>query len=281
MQPPLKAIVQEMRSLDPFPDVAARVLEISGRDNVQPKDLIDVVQVDAALTGKVLKLCNSAYYGFQREVASLEEAGNMLGVRTLVNLVLTSSANRYFRNYGGASQKLQRQLWKQSVTHAIAARLIAERCDLGDKERAYTAGLLQNIGSLVLERFYRESEPYVRAVAAQGFAMIDAEKYSLGLHHAELGARLMTRWELPEVLTDSVRFHHTPELARIDPVLTATVHLAETIAAARLAGDDHDGLVYEVSGAALELTGLDPADFEGIEVGLLEELDKAQDLLEI
>ena len=159
--------------------------------------------------------------------------------------------------------------------------MIAERCDLGDKERAYTAGLLQNIGSLVLERFYRESEPYVRAVAAQGFAMIDAEKYSLGLHHAELGARLMTRWELPEVLTDSVRFHHTPELARIDPVLTATVHLAETIAAARLAGDDHDGLVYEVSGAALELTGLDPADFEGIEVGLLEELDKAQDLLEI
>ena len=281
MQPPLKAILKEIRSLDPFPDVAARVLEIAGRDEVQPADLIEVVQIDAALTGKVLKLCNSAFYGFQREVASLEEAGNMLGVRTLVNLVLTSSANRYFRNYGGASPELQARLWKKSVTHAIAARLIAERCGHVDKERAYTAGLLQNIGSLVLERFYKESEQYLEAVTAQGFALIEAEKYTLGLHHAELGARLMTSWELPEVLTDSVRFHHAPEQARIDPVLTATVHLAETIAAARIDDDDEGRLAYEVSAAALELTGLEAADFEGIEIDLLLELDKASDLLKI
>ena len=281
MQPPLKEIVQEIRSLDPFPDVATRVLSISGREQVVPSELIAVIQVDPALTAKVLKLCNSAYYGFQREIASLEEAGNLLGVRTLVNLVLTSSANRYFKNYGGATVQSQKALWRHSVTHAVAARLIAETNKQVDKERAYTAGLLQNLGSLVLDRFFREGEAYVSAVVAQGFPLIEAEKYALGLHHAELGARLMTRWDLPEVLTDTIRFHHAPEQASVDPVLAATIHLAETLAAARLAGDPANGLAYEVSAAALELTGMDPSDFERIDAELVEQLEKANDLLEL
>jgi HD-like signal output (HDOD) protein len=281
MQPPLKAIVQEIRSLDPFPDVASRVLEISGHDQVIPSELIAVIQIDPGLTAKVLKLCNSAYYGFQREIATLDEAGNLLGVRTLVNLVLTSSANRYFKNYGSATVKTQKELWTRSVTHAVAARLIAEHNHVVDKERAYTAGLLQNIGSLVLDRFFQEGQAHVSAVVAKGFSLIEAEKYALGLHHAELGARLMTRWELPEVLTDTVRFHHAPEKSNIDPALTATIHLAETMTAARMAGDSPSGLAYEVSEAALELTGMDPSDFEAIDLDMKEEMEKARDLLEI
>ncbi len=279
MQPPLKKIVQEIRSLDPFPQVATRVLELSAQEQVVPNELIAVIQVDPALTGKVLKLCNSAYYGFQREIASLEEAGNLLGTRTLVNLVLTTSAGRYFRNYGSASPASQKSLWKKSVTHAVAARLIAEANGRVEKERAYTAGLLQNLGSLVLDRFFQEGQAYVAAIAAQGFTLIEAEKYALGLHHAELGARLMTRWELPTVLTDTVRFHHAPEQATVDPVLTATVHLAETLAAARLAGDDMQTLSYEVSAAALELSGMRASDFEEIGVDLASQLEKAHELL--
>ena len=133
MQGTLKDIVSEIRSLEPFPGVALKVLELSGQKDVVPNELISIIQTDAGLTGKVLKLCNSAYYGFQREIASLQEAGNLLGVQTLVNLVLTSSTNRYFRDYGGAEDDASERLWRNSVATAIAARMIASRDDKVDE----------------------------------------------------------------------------------------------------------------------------------------------------
>ena len=282
MQPPLKEIVSEIKSLEPFPDVAARVLELAAKEDVVPEELIEVIQMDPGLMAKVLKLCNSAYYGFQREIASLRDAGNLLGVSTLVNLVLTSSANKYFRNYGRTTPQSQRDLWSQSVTNAIAARRIAERNERSDPERAYTAGLLQNIGNLVLERFYQASLDRVAAVAQAGYSLIEAEKHALGLHHAEIGARLASRWSLPELLADTIRFHHAPELATVDPMLTATVHLAETLAAVRVAADDAEPeLSYEVSESALEMTGMDPGDFEGVEDAVARDLEAARELFEI
>ena len=93
MNLPLKDIVQDLRSLEPFPSVATRVLELASDEEVVPSELIEIIQLDPGLTAKVLRLCNSALYGFQREISTLQEAGNLLGVRALVNLVLTSSAN--------------------------------------------------------------------------------------------------------------------------------------------------------------------------------------------
>ena len=90
----LRSLVTDMRSIAPFPHVASTVLSLAAKPGVVPEQLIEVIQTDPGLTGKVLKLCNSAYYGFQREIASLEEAGNMVGVRTLTNLVLTSCSGR-------------------------------------------------------------------------------------------------------------------------------------------------------------------------------------------
>ena len=192
MHIPLKDLMFEMRSLEPFPGVATRVLELAARNDVVPSELIELVQTDPGITSKVLKLCNSAYYGFQREIASLHEAGNLLGVTTLVNLVLTSSAGKYFKS-GGAPGGATEKRWEQCVANAIGARIIAARHGKVDPERAYTAGLLENIGHLVLDRFLDSSMATIQAVAVSGTDLIDAEKKVLGMHHAEIGARLTTR----------------------------------------------------------------------------------------
>jgi HD-like signal output (HDOD) protein len=96
----------------------------------------------------------------------------------------------------------------------------------------------------------------------------------LGIHHAEVGARLATKWELPESLTDTIRFHHDPAGATVDPQLTSTVHLAETM----LGVHGEEDLNYEVCQAAFELTGLGPDDFERLGMQLEAELTKAQAL---
>ncbi|MDB4538595.1 HDOD domain-containing protein, partial [bacterium] len=229
MHVPLKDLMFEMRSLEPFPGVAARVLEVAGQEEVVPSELIELVQTDPGITSKVLKLCNSAYYGFQREIASLHEAGNLLGVTTLVNLVLTSSASKYFRDYGSAKDRSMENRWEQCVSNAIGARLKARRHMKVDPDRAYTAGLLENIGHLVLDRFLDEAIDEIRGMALSGTDLIEAERQVLGLHHAEIGARLTARWSLPEVLVEVIRHHHEPELAGSDAALAATIHLAEIL----------------------------------------------------
>jgi putative nucleotidyltransferase with HDIG domain len=286
MQTPLKDIVFEMRSLEPFPGVAARVLELAGQPDVVPGDVIQLVQTDAGITSKVLKLCNSAYFGFQRDIASMHEAGNRLGLTTLVNLVLTSSAGKYFRDYGGASADSLARLWRRSVATAISARLVAKKHRRTDPEQAYTAGLLENIGSMVLERHMGDARVAIRAVAKSGCTVIEAEKRTLGLHHAEIGARLCTKWGLPEVLINSIRHHHAPEGAGRDTLLAATAHLAEHLTDTTFAvdsppapGEDPE-LTYDLSPAALQMTNLREADLAPLQDQLRAELERAKDFLD-
>lgn len=280
MHIPLKDLMFEMRSLEPFPGVAARVLELSAKDDVVPSELIDLVQTDPGITSKVLKLCNSAYYGFQREIASLHEAGNLLGVSTLVNLVLTSSAGKYFRDYGGAGEGAMERRWEECVANAIGARILASKHGKVDPERAYTAGLLENIGHLVLDRFVDSSAEAIRAVALSGADLIDAEKKVLGMHHAEIGARLSTRWSLPDVLVDVIRHHHHPDQAANDKELAATIHLAEILTqeVSREMGDFQE-LLYEVNEAACQLTGLTRDDLAELVPVLRSEMEKARDFV--
>jgi HD-like signal output (HDOD) protein len=121
----LDEILKEIKSLEPLPQVAARVLDLGAREEISPCDLIAVIETDAAMTARVLKLSNSAYYGFRREIASLSEAGNLLGTSALVNLVLTSCAARYFRQTGTTDPRVMQRMWEESVSNALAASLLA------------------------------------------------------------------------------------------------------------------------------------------------------------
>lgn len=276
-----RGILQEIRSLEPFPEVALRVLQVSSRDDVVASDLVDVIQTDPGLTGKVLKLCNSAYYSFQREIATLTEAGNALGTATLVNLVLTSCSSRYFRDYGLATGKEQAGQWERSVANALAARVLASLRHEVDIERAYTAGLLQNIGSLVLERFLRDEQQAVRAELEHGAPLIEAERAVFGLSHAELGARLAARWNFPEILIDSIRHHHQPDQARVDPRLVEVMHVAESLCWAIGCGEGIDEVSYGVQASVVERLGMNAESLAGLKLLLGNEIRRAQDLVGI
>jgi HD-like signal output (HDOD) protein len=281
MDRPFQEIVRQLRTLEPFPQTALRVLELSSAEDSAPGDLVEVIQSDPALTGKVLRLCNSAYYGFRREIASLREAGNALGTKTVVNLVLTSCTNRYFRNYGGAAASSHDRLWRNCITNAISSRMLAQSNGSVDVERAYTAGLLQNVGNLVLDRFLADARDQVLEQVSQGRTALDAERVVLGLTHAEIGARLLTHWGLPEVLVDTVRFHHAPHEANVDRVLAGTIHLAETLTWAVGAADGLEEVPYEVCTAALDLTRTTRKKLSELPERLRAELSRAKLLLEV
>jgi HD-like signal output (HDOD) protein len=271
----LNDVLEEIKSIEPLPQVALRVVQLAGEEDVIPRELVAVIQTDAGITAKVLRLCNSAHFGFRREIGSLPEAGNMLGVSTLVNLVLTSCASRYFR--GGPQNGARR--WRESVSNAIAASMVAGWTDGVDRSRAYTSGLLMNVGHTVLDRFEPESAGALQAAMEAGAGRLEAEREVVGIDHAQIGARLAERWDLPEPLVDTIRHHHDPLASEIDARMTSVAHLGEMVTSALDMGEGLEQLAYDLKGSALGVCGLDRDGFDAIETQLRAELEKAQELI--
>lgn len=278
----LADLLEDIKSIEPLPQVATRVMQLSGREDVVPRDLVDLIQTDPGVTAKVLKLCNSALYGFQREIASLPEAGNLLGVQTLVNLVLTSCTGRYLRDYGYSDPEAAMRLWEQSIATAFGASALSARTKRSERNRAYTAGLLENIGHVVLMRFVPERREEMQRALDSGLELIEAEKLVYGMNHAELGARLARKWDFPDVLIDAIRTHHNPEAAYIDPDLASLCHVAEMATHTFHFGEIAGALPqYRMHDVALARLGLDRDGFLALEEPLREELAKAKSILEI
>ena len=283
MPRPIQEILKDVQSLEPLPAVGLKVLELADKPDLVPGELTELIQTDSALTAKVLKLANSALYGCTREIASIHEAGTRLGTRVLTNLVITGCAARHFRNYGGQEAGDVRRAWERSVANAISASLLASISGAVEKHRAYTAGLLQDIGQLVLERHFKREHASIAAEIAAGADLIAAEKSVFGLSHADIGARLASRWNLPEVLVDTILCHHEPERARCDPLLASFVHLGSQVVQASSAVDGGpDGArEYALHDSALQASGFDAIALASVEERLIQELGRAQDLLQL
>lgn len=278
--PAAASIVDSIKSLEPLPEVGMKVLELSVQEDLVPRELIAVIQTDAGITAKVLKLCNSALFGFQREIGSIVEAGNLLGTGALVNLVMTSCTGRYFRDYGAGAETARRR-WESSVSNALAASIIAGWVADVDKSRAYTAGLLENVGHLVVDRFMPEFGDAIQGEMDQGSARLDAEASVLGMSHAEIGGRLAEKWGFPEFLVDAIRNHHTPDRSAVDPKLASVGHLGEAVTSKLEMGEGLEVLAYELKGAALGICGLDQRHFAKLEEAVEQEMQKAREIADI
>ena len=171
----LDPILSGVHALKPLPAVCTRVMQLAGEENIVPGELVAVIQTDAGITAKVLRLCNSAYYGFARQVDSLDEAGNRLGVNTLVNLVLTACSGNYFKSLGNADEAHAKQHWERSISNALAASLLAKIQDDVNPSSAYTVGLLQDIGEIIIDRFAPEEGALIRKEVLHGRNRIEAE----------------------------------------------------------------------------------------------------------
>lgn len=285
MAKPLHRIVSGIRNLEPWPAVVTAVLDLAGDENAVPGDIVQLLSTDVALTTRVLQLCNSAFYGFQREITSIAEAVNMLGVAKLVNLVLTSSVGRYFR---AGEQGRGEDLWEHSLRCAVAGGVLARAHGEVDPAAAYTTSLLANMGFLVVQRALVEYEPVIERGVARGLGRLDAERRVLGLDHAQIGARLARWCRLPELLVDAIAHHHAPEDARIDPVLTAVTSLSEGFVELVFQAEEGDGedpadevgrpLRYPIRASALELTGFDLEHLAELEGPLRAEIARTQEL---
>jgi HD-like signal output (HDOD) protein len=202
-----RAEVIARKNLPTIPTVLAKILQLVDRESASGKELVDVIEHDQALTGKMLRLANSAFFGQSRRVATIPRAVVLLGFSTVRNLAL--GVKVWDSLSTGIARPRLEELWGHAVAVAVATKVLSARLRAGDPDEGFTAGLLHDVGRLVLAMKFREH--YWDAVDAAGEDVSpDAvETNAFGIDHAEVGGWLLEAWSLPAAIVDAVRVHHT------------------------------------------------------------------------
>ena len=229
--PPARPDVQQaIESIRPIPQVALKVLRII-KDGSYPIDkLAEEVKKDQVISARTLQLCNSAMFTKRRDVVSLDHALVFLGQELFIRLVISAAVQSYYSQSGNGYSLCKGGLYHHAIGTAMIAEKIAGMTNKAIPGVAYTAGLLHDIGKVVLDQYIAGVYPMLyREFQDRQSEIIEVETRVLGMDHTRAGELLARKWSLPAPLTDAIRFHHRPEESRNNNPLTTIVYLADLL----------------------------------------------------
>ena len=222
--------IQKAHHLVPAPHVLPQLLPLLNSIEVDNGKIVEIISYDTSLTGTVLRICNSAYYSRGTQIDNLLQAVTRLGMREVYRIVVavTSAASLSAGQKGYGVEAAD--LWKHSVTTAVGAQLVAREAG-EDENVAFTAAILHDVGKIILATAMEDLYEKFTQEANSGHSLVEIEEKLLGCNHAEVGARLLERWKLPEHLVAGVRYHHKPAATSdAHQRLAACVYLGNFIA---------------------------------------------------
>ncbi len=215
--------VDELHSL---PQVAISILNLTRDVDYDVREVVACLENDPALAAKILRTINSSRYGLRREVTNLRQAVALLGQRALRLVAMTFSLVDGLSR--GAAGQLCQDYWRRSISMATLGSRIAKRSGQIDHNDAYSAGLLADLGVLVFAQVKQDEYVQLAQSVPHGVGLIQLEREQYGFSHAELGARLLSRWGFPETLVESARLHHDEEVD--ESLLPLTTHTGSLMA---------------------------------------------------
>ncbi len=249
--------VERLRDLPTLPNVIERIVDALDRPDVDLGWVAGLIETDQVLTAQLLRLANSAFYGLSGQIGTVSQALTVLGTTVSRGLVFSTSVLDLHIDLAG--------FWEHSIGTAVAAGAIAKHLGLQRPEEVSGAGLLHDLGKVVL---YKQAPEAFAAVLARArderIPFRDAERALLGVDHAEVASWLLTRWRFPVRVVEPVVHHHHPEMSRAVPVETAVVHVANTVVRAYGYGFGGDRRVPPIAPAAWRRLGLAPSDLDRI-----------------
>jgi putative nucleotidyltransferase with HDIG domain len=260
-------LVAKVKNLPPISQAALQLVNLLDEPAVSNEDVVQVLKYDNVLTAKLLRACNSPYFGLEDPVSSVDQAVLILGHHQILHIVLTLA-------FGGAMAVPlvgyaveSNELWRHSLTTATAAEyVVSNGIEINvDPHVAFTVGLLHDIGKLVLGQVLTpENQTNIRAlIADKKNSRWEAEKLVLGTDHAEVGGALLQAWNLPPEIIEGVANHHQP-VVDPKPTLSAVAHFANCIAHRLGAAPGLEAYAVFVDLNVAEAFSLTPARIEGI-----------------
>lgn len=270
-------LLSRIDDLPPLPAVAARVMGMADDDRTSAMDMAQVLSTDQALTAKLIRVSNSAYYGFARRVSTVREAVVMLGFKQVRQVAVGASLINAFKTNRRANDPFDLDLfWGHSVAVAVAAEALAKKTHSAKPEDAFTAGILHDIGRLVIRQTMPEEFAEALLIARSGEMDLGAaELQTTGYSHVEVGRALGELWKFPMHLIDAVRCHHDFSQTPANDGLSGVVAQANRLAL-------HYGLYcgYDLEDGELEPIPIDLAAVEAACGGIELVMERAFSFIE-
>ena len=259
----LQQIIMTTRDLPAMPEVASKVLELSADPNTSALQLQQVISDDQAMTGRILKIANSAMYSCSRKIKTLTEAIVMLGFNSIRSLVVTSAARNLYNTNRTKTGLKERLLWEHSIGTAFAARILASQRTPNLAEEAFLAGLMHDIGKLVLNiRVPEKFDEIVQIVYNENLPFHLTEQEILGFDHAQVGAMLVNKWKLSDGLEFVILNHHNENALTVENPLSLYLDLANQLCKKMGIGFIDDPDLDIMNSRANQILQITPSVFE-------------------
>jgi putative nucleotidyltransferase with HDIG domain len=275
-------VVAKVKNLPPVSFAALKLVNLLEQSAVSNDEVVEVLKCDNVLTAKLLRACNSPYFGLEEPVASVDQAVLILGHQQILHIVLTLA-------FGGAMvvplpayAAEANELWRHSLITATAAEIIVNRgMDLNvEAPVAFTVGLLHDMGKLVLGQMLTpELQGEIRTrIDMKQLSRCDAEREVLGTDHGDVGACLLQSWHLPEEIVEAVANHHRPVLEP-RPRLSVVAHIANNLAHLSSSSRGWDSLEVHVDERVMTTFDITPDKLESMVYSVRESFDQVDQFM--
>lgn len=251
-----KKVLREIKNLPTLPGIVAKLGKMAEDPDTTTEQMGRVISKDHILASKLLKLVNSAFYGFPQRISSLNSAIILLGFNVIKSLIISASIFEVME-----AQDVE--LWEHSLGCAVVCNVLARHLGVKDPEEISTAGLIHDIGKVAIKmELPREYQKITELSQEKKISRLEAEREVLGLDHAEVGSWLAKSWNLPNKLVEPIACHHDPHLAREEQQASAIVHFANIMIRGLGYGHAGDIWVPPLNNKAWKLLALAPADID-------------------
>jgi len=261
-RPNAEDITHSISRVTPIPQIALKVARMIQNRDYGMMQIAKEIKQDQIISAKIIRLCNSAFLGLKSRVYSIDRSLVMLGEKLLLQLVISASLEQYFSEPINGYSLCKGGLYQHALKTAMVAEELAKYTRRVPSDIAYTAGLLHDIGKVVLDQYISSVYPFFYRKSPTDLTdLCETEKQKLGITHPEAGGLLAESWSLPENLTDAIKFHHYPENALIDVELTHLVYLADLLMSRFQVGNELECLNTDSLSLRLKKIGLTATQF--------------------
>ena len=283
----IKKITQGILGLSALPTIVAKMIELVDNPKTSASTLGKLISTDQVLTARVLKLANSAFYGFPRRISTINLAIVVLGFDQLKDLGLSVSIiNRFSSNSQDTDFDMSR-FWRHSIGCGIAGKMLARKFKYRVAGEVFVGGVLHDIGKLVVNQYMTEDFRKIqKLIKDKEISYNKAEKFVLGVSHAEIGKWLAEKWNLPAQLCDAIAYHHKPMKSKKNKFLASLINFSDYLckyAKIGYSGDNKLPVLYPetVKILRLKVTEEGEIDHEFYENLLYEEMERAETFMNI
>lgn len=254
-----ESLVRSVDSVSSLPTIFTRINDAVNNPKSSNKDIANIIEEDAGLTARLLRITNSAFFSFPGKIDTISRAVTVIGTQQLRDLALATSVLAMFKDIPPELVDME-GFWKHSIATGIAARILATYRKEANVERFFVTGLLHDLGRLIFfMKLPKDMAAVIQKARGDQQLLYKIEKETFGFHHGDVGGALLSGWQLPDSICEAVLFHHSPRRAKRFPLDASIIHIADILVNATQYGSSGEIFVPPLQTEAWEQLGQEPA----------------------